>query len=391
MNTEKSSQNESIILIVDDQIENLQIIGNILKVYDLKKAIATNGYEALEISRRIYPDLILLDIMMPEIDGLQVCRKLKENPLTRHIPIIFLTAKTQEEDIVAGFEAGGVDYITKPFKTSELLSRVKTHLDLKLQKDTITEQNEFLKNLIKEKNELMAIAAHDLKNPLQVMVGFAKIIEERCNSLNAEDVIDIAKDIRTSGESMFRIITDLLDLNAAEENKVQFNIELVDLNELIIELIDQYRLKTEEKRIKIFFEAEQKNIYIESDPARLLQVLDNLLSNAIKFSPFDRNIYISSNIINENNENSRIRFQIQDEGPGIAPEDMDILFVKFARLRNRPTNNETSTRLGLSIVKKFLELMNGRVWCESEFGFGAKFIFELPQYLNLEDDEYQTV
>lgn len=375
-----SNQNsDRIILIVDDQVENLQIIGNILKVYDFKKAVATNGFEAIEIAEKIKPDLILLDIMMPELDGLQVCKKLKENQDTSEIPIIFLTAKTQEEDIVAGFEAGGVDYITKPFKTSELLSRVKTHIELKIQKDIITEQNEFLKQLIKEKNELMAIAAHDLKNPLQVMVGFAKIIEERAETLTTKDITEIAHDIRTSGEGMFRIITDLLDLNAAEENRVHFNIELFELNELIEELIDQYKIISQEKRINIHFETENKNIYIEADPSRLMQVIDNLLSNAIKFSPFDKNVYIKTFLKENDTENPFVRFEIKDEGPGIAPEDMDKLFVKFARLRNRPTNNENSTRLGLSIVKKFLDLMGGRVWCESEYGKGAKFIFEIPQ------------
>ncbi len=382
MKTDSQQNTDRIVLIVDDQVENLQIIGNILKVYNLKKAIATNGFEALEIAQKIKPDLILLDIMMPELDGLQVCKKLKENPKTSDIPIIFLTAKTQEEDIVAGFEAGGVDYITKPFKTSELLSRVKTHIELKIQKDIVAKQNESLKELIKEKNELMAIAAHDLKNPLQVIIGFAKILEDRTNLLPDNEIAEIAHYIRISGEGMYRIITDLLDLNSAEENQIEFNIVLFELNELISGIIDKYSVACKEKNIKIHFEHKNKQIHIQADPTRVMQVIDNLISNAIKFSPFDKNIYIKTRIIERNEDTNILRFEIKDEGPGIAPEDMDKLFIKFAKLKNRPTNNENSTRLGLSIVKKFLELMGGKIWCESNYGNGATFIFEIPQKIS---------
>ncbi len=382
MKIDSQQNTDRIVLIVDDQVENLQIIGNILKVYNLKKAIATNGFEALEIAQKIKPDLILLDIMMPELDGLQVCKKLKENPKTSDIPIIFLTAKTQEEDIVAGFEAGGVDYITKPFKTSELLSRVKTHIELKIQKDIVAKQNESLKELIKEKNELMAIAAHDLKNPLQVIIGFAKILEDRTNLLPDNEIAEIAHYIRISGEGMYRIITDLLDLNSAEENQIEFNIVLFELNELISGIIDKYSVACKEKNIKIHFEHKNKQIHIQADPTRVMQVIDNLISNAIKFSPFDKNIYIKTRIIERNEDTNILRFEIKDEGPGIAPEDMDKLFIKFAKLKNRPTNNENSTRLGLSIVKKFLELMGGKIWCESNYGNGATFIFEIPQKIS---------
>lgn len=370
---------DATILIVDDQIENLQILGNILNINKYRKAVANNGYEALDIAFKKPPDLILLDVMMPVIDGFEVCRRLKSNPLTSEIPVIFLTAKTQTEDIIKGFEVGGVDYITKPFKHEELLARIRTHVELKRSKDIILDQNERLKQLNAEKSEFMSIAAHDLKNPLQVMVGFSKILEQNSGDFTPEEVKEFAGDIRESGETMFKIITDLLDINAIEEGRVEFSNDEFDICDLIDRMVDLYRIKADEKSIQIEINHESPENRIFADPTRVSQILDNLISNAVKFSPFKKKIFIgSSRSRAEGTDNDIIRIEIQDQGPGISKEDKDKLFIKFAKLKARPTNNESSTRLGLSIVKNFTERMNGRVWCESEEGEGARFIIELP-------------
>jgi two-component system, sensor histidine kinase and response regulator len=370
---------DSLILIVDDQPENLQILGNILGIYNYKKALANNGFEALEVAEKVRPDLILLDIMMPNMDGYEVCERLKLNPITADIPVIFLTAKSQDEDIIHGFEKGGVDYITKPFKQNELLVRIKTHIDLKKSHDLIKFQNEALVKLNQDKSELMSITAHDLKNPLQVMVGFSKLLEENTEQFTSVEIKEIAKDIKDAGESMFRIISDLLDLNAVEEGAVSFNLEKFNINDLIRSIIDQYRHAAKDKDISIEL-LRTPQLYIESDPGRIAQIFDNLISNALKFSPMGKKIFITTDLVTqEHSRKKRVQVRVKDEGPGIAPEDFEKLFVKFARLRAKPTNNENSTRLGLSIVRKFTELLEGKVWCESEYGQGATFILELPE------------
>jgi CheY-like chemotaxis protein len=170
------AQPKSRVLVVDDISKNLQIVGTMLRNEGYQVMPATSGVQALERALGQPPHLILLDLMMPEMDGLEVCRRLKAEPLTRQIPVIFLTASNEMEHLVKGFEAGAVDYITKPFNAPELLARVRTHLELQLARERLREMNE-------EKNEFMGIAAHDLRNPLSAIKGFAEMIVEDAQSL----------------------------------------------------------------------------------------------------------------------------------------------------------------------------------------------------------------
>jgi len=163
----------SCVLVVDDIAKNLQVVGTMLRNAGYAVMPATSGAKALEGVRVQLPDLILLDLMMPELDGLEVCRRLKADPLTQPIPVIFLTASNEMEHLVKGFEVGAVDYVTKPFNPPELLARVQTHLELKHARDTIVRFGQELSRLNEEKNEFMGIAAHDLRNPLSAIKGFS--------------------------------------------------------------------------------------------------------------------------------------------------------------------------------------------------------------------------
>ena len=167
---------DSVVLIVDDIPENLQVLGNILSAYGLDIGVATDGLQALENVKFQKPDLILLDIMMPGMDGFEVCEKLKSNPETSNIPVIFLTAKSQTEDIVKGFEVGAVDYVTKPFNSAELLVRVFNHLELKKAKDKIERQNDELKEMNDAKNKFFSIISHDLRGPFSGLLGLTSLI-----------------------------------------------------------------------------------------------------------------------------------------------------------------------------------------------------------------------
>ena len=367
----------AVVLIVDDQAENLQVIGNMLAEENYKKALATNGFEAVDIARKLLPDLIILDVMMPEKDGFSVCQDLKTDERTQNIPIVFVTAKSQLEDKIKGFEFGGVDYITKPFKNEELLARIKTHIELKRSKDLIISQNKKLQKLIDEKNEFLSITAHDLKNPLQVMVGFSKLMEENTNDFSEAEIKEFSRDIRESGEAMYRIITDLLIINKAEEGNLRINSEKFDLNMLISKTVDYLKIRSEEKNINFDIDFCCEQLIIISDSDKVQQIIMNLLSNAIKFSQFNKKIIIRTSVIEEGIDKAA-KIEIIDEGPGLTEEDKELLFMKFARLSAVPTNNEGSTRLGLSIVKKFVDYLHGNVYAVSEFGNGTNFVVELP-------------
>jgi two-component system, sensor histidine kinase and response regulator len=379
-------RNQNLILIVDDQIENLQVLGNILKEY--RKAVSTSGLEAISVAEKIQPDLIILDIMMPEVDGFEVCRRLKENELTRDIPVIFLTARIQTEDMVKGFQLGAVDYIIKPFEQEELHIRVKTQIELRNSRLLIMKQNENLLQLNQERSEFLSIAAHDLKNPLKVIHGFSKLIEEKYETFSELEVRDFIKDIRDSAETMLEIISDMLDIQALEENKVGLSIENLNLIDLIQQVISGFSREAYNKNIHIKFDDNLETSNILSDFIRIRLILINIISNALKFSFFNKNIYIKAYNWFDEEKNSKIfRVEIQDEGPGIIREEMDMLYVKFKRLSSRPTNNERCTGLGLSIVKKSIELLGGDIFCESEPGKGTTFVLDFPDMLNMYEPE----
>src|SRR5262245_19131916 len=187
------------VLVVDDVMQNLQVVGTMLREEGYDVMPAGSGPQALERVRVRVPDLILLDLMMPEMDGLEVCRRLKTDPATQRIPIIFLTASNEMEHLVTGFGAGAVDYVTKPFNGPELLARVKTHLELKLARERLRQMND-------EKNEFMEIAAHDLRNPLSEISGFAEMIIEDAQALRHLELEESGRRIRDTAVRMAEMV-----------------------------------------------------------------------------------------------------------------------------------------------------------------------------------------
>jgi len=376
MDNLKYIHEKPFILIVDDVSKNLQVIGNILLEEGCEISLASDGKEALETIKSDKPDLILLDIMMPDLSGYDVCKILKSDDNTKDIPVVFLTARTETDDVVKGFQLGGEDYITKPFKKEELLVRINTHLKLKRSKDIILKQNEKLKNLNSEKTEFMGIAAHDLKNPLNAIKGLAELILMDDEEITIKEIREYAGLIKTSSEYMLQIILDLLNVNAIEEGLISFNKTTFPINHLILLILEKFQHQADVKNIKFNYEQNDETFSVFADRTKTQQILENLISNALKFSPFNKNIRLS---VFDQSESNLFRIEVQDEGPGLSKEDLSHLFGKFTRLSAKPTNNEHSTGLGLSIVKKLVEGMNGKIWCESELGKGAKFILELPK------------
>jgi PAS domain S-box-containing protein len=238
------------------------------------------------------------------------------------------------------------------------------------------EANERNKELIKlnnEKNEILGIAAHDLKNPLSNIKMIAKLIKED-TSLTHDDILEFSDDILTTSERMFEMIKNLLDINRIEQGKIDLEPEYFSLKYILNIVVGYFKDQAESKGISIILENDEEDDYIcYADRNAASQVLENLISNAVKYSPYNKKVYLK--LYNNPNE---VLFEVKDEGPGISHEDQNKLFGKFARLSAMPTGGENSTGLGLSIVKKLMELMNGKVWCESEIGYGASFFVSFP-------------
>jgi two-component system, sensor histidine kinase and response regulator len=361
---------DSLILVVDDVQQNIQVVGTMLREAGYSIMPATNGTEALQRVQKKLPDLILLDLMMPEMDGLEVCRRLKADPVTQPIPIIFLTASNEMSHLVQGLAAGAVDYVTKPFNPPELLARVRTHLDLKHARDTIVRYGQELRRLNEEKNEFMGIVAHDLRSPLGTINGFAELLLDDATMARPE-VEDSARRIRDTATRMAEMVQNLLDANRIERGEMELKLAPTDLGALVASVVEAQRPRALAKSQTLRLESLTGPVPAVIDPSVTVQVIENLVSNAVKYSPPGKNI-----LVRVKQGADCVCVEVQDEGPGLSAEDQKKLFGKFARLSAKPTGGEHSTGLGLSIVKKMVEAMNGRVWCESELGKGATFVVE---------------
>lgn len=266
-----------------------------------------------------------------------------------------------------GFSAGAVDYITKPFNAPELLARVRTHLELQCARRQLRKMNE-------EKNEFMGIAAHDLRNPLSAIAGYAEMIIEDAQDLRHEDLQANGKRILETAGRMVEMVQNLLDVNTIERGEFRLEPQACDLGRLTVSVVNTYTVNATSKQQTIAFKPLEEPAMVMADPNVLTQVLENLVSNAVKYSPPGNDIVVRLKADTES-----ARFEVQDHGPGLTPADQEKLFGKFARLSAKPTGGEQSTGLGLSIVKKMVEAMDGKVWCESEPGQGALFIVQLPR------------
>ena len=368
------------ILIVDDNPNNLRLLISLLSDKGYEVRPANTGARALSTVEKEKPELVLLDINMPEMDGYEVCRRLKADPASCDIPVLFISANDEPLDKVKGFEAGAVDYISKPFDAHELHARVRTHLELKQARDRMAalnsqlqDSNAMLQGLNQIKDEFLGMVSHDLKNPLSSILLFSRYMESR--SVSEAKAHEIGRLITSAGRRMFRLIEDLLDLNKLEQGMLQLEPEVLELQPLLKDWISEFSQNAADKQQSLSFQVGGGPFGLVADPLRLRQVLDNLISNALKFSPPGSEI-----VLRLEHEGEKLVMSVQDQGPGLSSDDQVRLFHKFTRLSARPTANEHSSGLGLFIAKKLVEAMQGEIWCQSTPGQGAcfKVAFEAP-------------
>ena len=353
------------ILIVDDIPTNLKILDGILKGDGYKVRPVPNGLLALQAAEKERPDLILLDIMMPEMDGYEVCRKLKENPELVDVPVIFISALNDTQDIVKAFTSGGVDYITKPFQAEEVKARVATHLK-------ICRQNLELKQLNAEKDKFFSIIAHDLRSPFTGFLGLTQILEEQLSDLSKEEILDFSTSMRISATKLFTLLENLLEWARIQQGLIPFTPETVQLLAVVNESIGMIKESASLKQIEIIYDIPDE-ITVVTDTNILQTILRNLVSNAVKFTSKNGSIIIS---VLPQNDGSMV-ISIKDTGIGMSQHIMDNLFRIDVNTSRKGTDGETSTGLGLIICKDFIEKHGGKLWVESEVGKGSSFNFTL--------------
>lgn len=355
------------LLLVDDQEVNLRMVGGILRRCGFDVLSAPDGAAALALLGRQAFDLILLDILMPGRDGFEVCRDIRSNPEWRDIPIIFLSAAEDKDLIVRALEAGGVDYVTKPFNAAELVSRVRNHLALKLARDE-------LRQLAEDKDELLGILAHDLKNHLGGMKITAHILNKTVEGHADARLGSLATAIHTGTDQMFAFVVEFL-ANSAADRGFKLNAEPLWLDELSAAATQHYEETARRKGITLTHSGKVTSP-TSADRAAVNQILHNLISNAVKFSPADTTVRISV----ESDPAGAVICRVQDEGPGFSADDKALMFRRYQRLSAQPTAAEPSTGLGLSIVKKLIDDIGGDIACDSADGRGATFTLRFPPF-----------
>ncbi len=369
--------NKSLVLLVDDNPYNLQVLGSMLKEHGCHLAFAQNGVGALEFVKKKLPDLILLDIMMPDMDGFEVCQKLKQNVATQDIPIIFLTAKTGKEEVIEGLELGAVDYVTKPFHIKELITRVTTHLELKAAKDLIILQKEELNQTVKKlkqanatKDKFFSIISHDLKNLFNALIGLSGLVADK--RIETEKRDSFVKVLQQTSEKGHNLLVNLLTWSRSQTGKIEFKQAEFNLKDIAADHAEFSRTLASAKKINIFSDIEETTT-VFADKNMLDTVFRNLLSNAIKFTPANGSIKISSK-----QEGDFVEISISDTGIGMQPEDIEKLFRIDVDHKTIGTSDEKGTGLGLILCKEFVEKNGGAIWVESEEGKGSQFYIILP-------------
>lgn len=365
------------VLVVDDEMLNCILLSTSLQESGYTVETAADGQQALEMLSVQTFDIVLLDLVMPGMDGYQVCERIKAGERTHDLPVIFISAMEEIGDKVRAFSAGGADYVTKPFQFEEVLARVETHLALrKLQRQLQVANRELGRQLqeVQARNEeLDAFAhtvAHDLKNPLSVLVGYSTLLEARRAALPDEKIDSFLGTIARQGRKMSNIIDELLLLaNVRKAEEVEM--EPLDMAAIVVEV---------QERLADLLAEQQAQVGIPDDwPAALgrgpwvEEVWANYLSNAVKYG--GQPACVQLGFSNLQSPMSHIKFWVRDNGPGLTPEEQARLFAPFERLHQVRAEGHG---LGLSIVRRIVEKLGGRVGVESEPGQGSLFYFTLP-------------
>jgi signal transduction histidine kinase len=354
-----------LILIVDDTPKNIQVLGKTLHDLGYNVSIATSGSQALESVRKEYPDLILLDIQMPEMDGFEVCKILKANLNTKEIPIIFLTAVIESEKIVNGFELGAVDYITKPFNTAELNKRVATHIEIK-------QSREKLKDLNATKDKFFSIIAHDLKNPFSTLLGFSKLLFENAPTYTTDQVQEYAQIMNNTARQSYTLLENLMQWAKSQTGKITVIPRNSSMDDLLLTTIPIVNGSALKKNITIESKISKDDL-VYVDNSLTTTILRNLLTNAIKFTKTNGKVIVATQ-----RKGKFLEVSITDTGVGIDPKNIDKLFRIDSKISSPGTDSETGTGLGLILCKEFVEKQGGRIWVTSELGKGSTFTFTLP-------------
>jgi signal transduction histidine kinase len=367
----ENHQLKQTVLIVDDGPENIRVLDVILRPhYEVKAAL--DGEKALAIARSADPpDIVLLDIAMPVMDGYEVCRVLKEDAGTAEIPVIFVTAKSGVEDERKGFDVGAVDYITKPLAPALVLARVKTHLKLQTQNIQLLDDYKQLRELEDVRDSLVHMIIHDLRSPLMAVLGYLEMLESYEKDNLSDRGKKYVKSARVSTETLNMMISSVLDVSRMESGSLTLALTEFDLAQVARQVLA--RLESLKGNREMVLDLPERPVLLVADQGLVSRVIENLLGNSFKFTPADGRISVT---VNSNVKH--VSFAVENAGEGIPAEYHKKIFEKFGQVESNQRGRKYSTGLGLAFCKLAVEAHGGKIGVNSEPGRGSAFWFELP-------------
>jgi two-component system sensor histidine kinase/response regulator len=355
-----STGNAARILVVDDQPANLRVVGMLLSRQGYEVVTADSGPKALEICETDPPDLVLLDMMMPGMDGFQVLEEMRAGAAPPSVPVVFVTAAQDRDLLLRAFDAGAVDYVTKPFLPEELLARVSAHVGLKLTRDR-------LERVAREREELVNLVAHDLKNPLSSVLFASEMLIT--GATKPERVPRYMSMIHESATDALGYIRQYLESSGRAAEPV---VQSASLTDTIDWLVQRYEYQLEAKGLHVRVERPAQDVRVQIDERVLRQVSENLITNAMKYAPSSE-----LTIAGQPGAPGYWQLVVADRGPGISASKQRELFKPFVRLHEG--DDGISTGLGLSLAKQIVQKAGGQLWYEDRKNGGARFVIELPR------------
>ena len=360
------------ILIVDDVVSNVLLLKILLTNEKFQVCTASNGNMCIEMARSEHPDLILLDVMMPELNGFDTAVILKKDPETHEIPIIFLTALNNLSDLVKGFQVGANDFLTKPFNKEELIMRVMHQIQLVAAKRIIVKQNEELKRTISNRDKMYSVIAHDLRSP---MASIRMVLNLAVNVVSREvvgdEIFELLDKANRESEETHDLLDNLLKWTKSQTGRLSVVYQDLDLDDIVPGVVDIFRMIAEMKKIDLKYLPAVEKLTVHGDNDMIKTIIRNFLSNAVKFTPEGKGVEVFYE-----REGDFARISVRDHGVGIDPERVEAIFRTGETTYG--TGGEEGSGLGLQLCQDFARKNGGEVRVESTLGVGSTFSFTIP-------------
>ncbi len=359
------------VLFVDDTEDNLDLLEFALKKKPITMYRASSGKECLAIAEEQQPDMIVLDIQMPEMDGFETLRRLRANPETAKIPVIFLTAiKRDPQSIAEGILLGAEEYLTKPIDLEELFARVRS----------IYRVMAVQRELEQVKSQFMAMLVHDLRTPLTIVISSIDYLVRHHGGGKALDTdsIKLMETVLASSRGMSNLVNDLLDLSKYQAGQMLLNKQTITIHEMIEESLQPFLLQYKQKNIDLHTDIDPDLPRVDADSGKIVQLMTNLLSNAMKFTPDNGTVNIKVEKETVSDKISFIKVSVSDSGVGIKTEEISLLFEQYRQVSSSNRTKEKGTGLGLAICKLIVQAHGGAITVNSEVNKGTTFTFTLP-------------